>query len=63
MSQIQPGMSEVPYVAPCAASKFKGEPMLSHETTRTQSLLDNDVTSMKGPLLGIVKPSWTSCGK
>ena len=42
MSQIQPGMSEVPYVAPCAASKFKGEPMLSHETTRTQSLLDKN---------------------
>ena len=49
MSQKVQGMSEVPLAALCAASNIE----------RSYSLLDNDVTSMKGPLLGIVKPSWT----
>ena len=57
MSQLDQGISIVPQVAPCATSNSR-EQLLSEKTTSPQFLLDNDVTSMKGPLLGIVKPSW-----
>ena len=50
--------SRVPPVALCATSRHTDGNMLSLETTNNQSLLENSTTSMKGPLLGIVKPSW-----
>ena len=51
------GISKVPDVALCATSNNNVEQLLSEKTTRAY-LLDNSKTSMKGPLLGIIKPSW-----
>ena len=48
----------MPPVALCATSRDSREPEVSLETLKSNSLLDNSSTSMKGPLQGILKPSW-----